>query len=99
MDNIFCFHEAIARALTSHLPLACLLLDFEKAYDRVEWGFLEGSLQCLGFPDAWIRGVIAFYRYATSAITIGGFVGSSFTLTRFIKQDASWIIFFVFTRP
>ena len=85
MDNIFCFHEAIARAQTSHTPLACLLLDFEKAYDHVEWVFLEGSLQCLGFLDAWIRGVIAFYRYVGRATTIGGFVGSSFTLTCSIR--------------
>ena len=83
--TIFCFHEAIARAQTSHSPLACLLLDFEKANDRVEWVFLEESLWRLGFLDAWIRGAIAFYRYATSAITIGGFVGSNFKLTRSIR--------------
>ena len=86
MDNVFCFHETIATTQSSHSPLACLLLDFEKAYERVECVFLEGSLQRLGFPDAWIKGATAFYRYVMSAITIGVFVGSSFTLTCSIRQ-------------
>ena len=25
------------------------LLNYKKAYNRVEWGFLEGSLSCLNF--------------------------------------------------
>ena len=55
--------------------------------------FLEVSLQCLGFSDAWIRGVTAFYKYATSAITSGGFVCSSFTLTRSIKQGCPLVAY------
>ena len=85
MDNIFCFHEAVAKAQFSHFPLVCLLLDFEKAYDCFEWVLLEESLKCLGFSDAWIRGATAFYIYVMSAITIGGFVDSSFTSTRSIR--------------
>lgn len=66
---------------TSH-PLALLLLDSEKAYDRVDWGFLEGTLRRMGFPVSWIRGVAALYRCSSSAITIGGDVGRHFVLSR-----------------
>ena len=31
-----------------------LKLDISKAYDRVEWNFLEGMMIKLGFPDIWI---------------------------------------------
>ena len=34
-----------------------LLLDFEKAYDKVDWDFLEAVLLILGFPCALIKGV------------------------------------------
>ena len=37
--------------------LAMLFLDFEKAYDRVEWDFMEATPLRMGFPNIWIRGV------------------------------------------
>ncbi|MCO5598408.1 hypothetical protein L7F22_052503 [Adiantum nelumboides] len=68
------------------MPLAVLLLDFEKAYDRVDWGFLEGSLDRMGFPLARIRGVSALYRSASNSVTIGGHVGRTFQLFRSVGQ-------------
>ena len=50
--------------------LAILLIDFEKAYNRVNWGFLEGSLGHFGFEDQWIRGVLAMYRSASSQVLL-----------------------------
>ena len=31
-----------------------LKLDISKAYDRVEWDFLQGIMIKLGFPNKWI---------------------------------------------
>jgi mannosylglycoprotein endo-beta-mannosidase len=30
-------------------------LDYEKAYDKVSWSFLEDMLKSKGFGDKWIR--------------------------------------------
>ena len=54
LDNIFTFWEAVSLARLEESPLAVLLLDFEKAYDRVDWGFLEETMLLTGFPDSWI---------------------------------------------
>ncbi|MCO5564355.1 hypothetical protein L7F22_018015 [Adiantum nelumboides] len=74
-------------------PIAIMLLDFEKAYDRVDWGFLEGTLHRMGFPDAWIRGISALYRSASAAITIGGHVGRTFTLSRSVNSYPTTVNF------
>jgi hypothetical protein len=33
-------------------------LDLTKAYDRVDWGYLEGVLQRLGFHSKWVRWIM-----------------------------------------
>ena len=49
LDNIFTFWEAVSLARLQAHPIAVLLLDFEKAYDRVDWSFLEETMQWMGF--------------------------------------------------
>ena len=44
LDNIFTFWEAILLSRLQETPLAILLLDFKKAYDRVDWSFLEDDM-------------------------------------------------------
>lgn len=66
--------------------LVVLLLDFEKAYDRVDWGFLEGTLSRFGFEDAWIRGISALYTTACSQVLMAGGRGPSFALSRSVRQ-------------
>ena len=37
-----------------------MLLDFEKAYDRISWEFLEAVVAALGFEQQWIHGTSVF---------------------------------------
>ncbi len=98
LDNIFTFHQAVDWARATGTPLALLFLDFEKAYDRVDWSFLEGTLLRMGFAPEWIAGIAAMYRSASSAITIGGFTGRSFEISRSVRQGcplAAYLYLFV----
>ena len=36
-----------------------LKLDVSKAYDRLEWGFLEGMMTELGFLEVWVDKVMS----------------------------------------
>jgi hypothetical protein len=63
-----------------------LLLDFEKAFDRIEWGFLFEALAKLGFCNQWIHWVRSLYHSDSSAIKLNGVVGSSFPLARSVRQ-------------
>ncbi|MCO5560919.1 hypothetical protein L7F22_014539 [Adiantum nelumboides] len=86
LDNVVTFYEAVEWARQTGQLIAIMLLDFEKAYDRVDWGFLEGILHRMGFPGAWIRGIFALYRSSSVAVTIGGHVGRTFALSRSVRQ-------------
>ena len=71
-DNIILFWEMVALTEGQNQELAVLFLDFEKAYDRVDWNFMEGTLLKIGFPNRWIRGVSALYRNAHSSVYLQG---------------------------
>jgi hypothetical protein len=51
LDNIYLAQEAIQYAPESNQNLALLLLDFEKAFDRISWTFMEQALKALGFCE------------------------------------------------
>jgi hypothetical protein len=66
-----------------------LLLDFKKAYDRVKWGFLEGTLNKLGFSSTWIAWVSSLYIDSWYSVGLNGQTSDPFKLTRSIRQGCS----------
>jgi hypothetical protein len=78
--------ESLDWAVESNQDLVLLLLDFEKTFDRIEWGFLFMALSKLGFNDTWIKWVCTFYHEATLVIKINGEAGLDFELTRSVRQ-------------
>jgi len=62
IDNVFLAFESMEWTIESNQPMVVmLLLDFEKAYDRLEWGFLEGTLSTIGSKQQGIEWVRALY--------------------------------------
>ena len=66
--------------------MAILLLDFEKAYGRVDWGFLGETMLWMGFPNSWIRGIAAMYRIAHSQMLLARDWDNRFSISRSVHQ-------------
>ncbi len=66
--------------------MVLLLLDFEKAFDRIEWNFLFSAMDHIGFSNTWIKWVRTLYREVFSAIKVNGVVGPTFQLARSVRQ-------------
>ena len=49
-----------------------LKLDVSKSYDRVEWTFLQGVMQRLGFPETWIERVMSCVITTSFSILMNG---------------------------
>jgi hypothetical protein len=57
LDNNFLAQEFFEWAIESGQDLVLFLLNFEKAFDRIEWGFLFPTLFELGLNPNWIKWV------------------------------------------
>jgi hypothetical protein len=85
-DNTFMYWEMVSTTLKCKQYMAVLLLDFKKAYDKVNWDFLHGTLRHLGFKEIWIKGIAPLYILATSRVLLGGEKRPIFHLTRSVRQ-------------
>jgi len=86
LDNVFMAQESLGWAEENNQDLVLLLLDFEKAFDRIEWGFLLKALDKLGFSPTWVNWVASLYQEATFAIKVNGVAGPDFQLARSVRQ-------------
>ena len=86
LDNIFLAFEAIEWTLENKQDLSMLLLDFEKAYDRVNWTFLRQSMTRMGFHSTWINQVMSLNENASASVIVNGEQSKSFTLQRSVRQ-------------
>ena len=86
LDNVYTFWESVALATKSNQKLVVLMLDFEKAYDRVDWEFLQGVLIRFGFSKEWIKGISSLYNAAQSRVLLAGDYGPLFYISRSVRQ-------------
>ena len=68
------------------IPGLLVLIDFEKAFDTIEWSFIEKSLEFFGFGITFKRWIKAFYCDITSATIYNGHVSEFFNLERGVRQ-------------
>ena len=48
------------------MDMVVMLLDFEKAYDRISREFLKVVMEALGFEGQWILGMVSFHKDASN---------------------------------
>lgn len=88
VDNILVMQEAIhsLNLLKANKGYKIIKLDFEKAYDRLEWNFIMESLASLNIPDNIKNLVFHCISSANLSIIWNGFPTSSFPASRGLTQ-------------
>lgn len=74
-DNFLIAHElmhSLKRRKKHKTGLMALKLDMSKAYDRVEWNFLERMMLALGFDSKWVQTAMGCVSSVTYRVRING---------------------------
>ena len=69
-----------------NIPGLLLFIDFQKAFDSVEWEFLIESLKKFNFGRDFLQWVKTFYNNIQSCVINNGVSSNFFTLERGVRQ-------------
>jgi hypothetical protein len=78
LDGVVTLHETIHELHHNKLNVVILKIDFEKAYDKVKWSFLQQTLRMKVFYDEWCALINNFVFGVSVAIKVNDDVGRYF---------------------
>ena len=80
IDSIICF------AKEKNIPGLLLFLDFEKAFDTLEWPFIMKTLQYFGFGPSILSWIKCFNSNIESCVLNNGWTANFFEIQRGVRQ-------------
>uniref|UniRef100_A0A2N9G4U0 Reverse transcriptase domain-containing protein n=1 Tax=Fagus sylvatica TaxID=28930 RepID=A0A2N9G4U0_FAGSY len=86
LDSIFIANECLYSRLKAGAPRVLCKLDLEKAYDHVNWGFLDYMLRRCGFSEKWRTWIFFCVSTARFSVLVNGTPCGFFGSTRGIRQ-------------
>lgn len=85
-ENIRLITDILEQTKAQDIPGILLLLDSRKAFDTVEWGFIQNTLDLFNFGSNIKQWVKRFYNNTDSSVLHNGFTTNYFKLSRGVRQ-------------
>jgi hypothetical protein len=86
LEGVVILHETLHEIHTKKLDGVVFKVDFEKAYDKVKWPFLQQALRMKGFDEAWRRQVESFTQKGSVGIKVNDDIGHYFQTHKGLRQ-------------
>ena len=86
IDGVLVVNELVDFVKKSKRECLTFKVDFVKAYDSVDWSFLEYMLHHVGFCEKWVRWMKAYVFGGTMSILINGSPMEEINIQRGLKQ-------------
>ena len=85
-ENIRLIDSIINYTNTEKIPGLLLFVDFEKAFDSIEWSFIEKTLKYYNFGTSLVTSVKVFYTDISSCVMNNGWSSDFFNLGRGVRE-------------
>jgi hypothetical protein len=82
MEGVIVLHEMHRKKQSGVI----LKIDFEKAYDKIDWSFVQQTLRMKGFSPTWHRWIASFMEGGHVGIKINDQVGQNFQTRKGVRQ-------------
>lgn len=86
LDGILIANEIVDDAKNSNKDLLLFKVDFEKAYDSVDWGYLDEVMLKMNFPILWRSWIMECVTTATASVLVNGCPTNEFCFERGLRQ-------------
>jgi hypothetical protein len=77
LEGVLVLHESIHELHHRKLDDVLLKIDFEKAYDKVNWDFLHQTMRMKGFDPKWCRWIKEFISRGSVGIRVNDDIGDT----------------------
>ena len=85
-ETIRSVYDVMDFTVKENIPGLMLFIDFQKAFDSVEWEFLFKCLEAFNFGTDFLHWVKVFYKNIQSCILNNGMTSNFFKLERGVRQ-------------
>eukprot|EP00253_Pinus_taeda_P026308 PITA_26308 len=86
LDNILLAQEMVHTLQIKKKAGMLMQLDLSKAFDKVNWNYLEVVLIAFGFDKKWNKWILALIKSSSFSILVNGSPSETFTPSRGIRQ-------------
>ncbi|WVZ53496.1 hypothetical protein U9M48_004427 [Paspalum notatum var. saurae] len=86
MEGAVILHETLHELHKKKKNGVILKINFEKAYDKVRWNFLQQTLRMIGFSYAWCTWIKSFVQGRNVGIKINDQMGPYFQTRKSLRQ-------------
>jgi hypothetical protein len=86
IDGFLVANEAVHSLKRHRVPSLIFKVDFHKAFDSVQWDYLEQVMRHMGFGEKWINWINTCISTAKLSVLINGSPSKEFLMGRGIRQ-------------
>ncbi|KAJ0445513.1 putative RNA-directed DNA polymerase [Helianthus annuus] len=86
LDSPLIVGETIAWAKKHKCKMMIFKVDFQRAYDSLNWKFLFKVMEYLGFPDKWVKWISGCLKSGRGSVLVNGSPSNEFQYKRGLRQ-------------